>query len=255
VSDVSAAKPRKGTNIMKIFTIENDTNNITLHATVQDAEAVANAERFRNEAGLAKLATDWPAARLVEIWNSLPGVSPVKKFKDRQTAVRRIWKALETLGQPATAATEADEPAPVPEAVPAPDQAEEARVTIEPAAVAESTEPAPATPVAPQAPNVAPAEAPATKKTTARKAAPKTPKAPKAAKVAKSDGPREGSKMAQVIAMLQRENGATISEIMASMGWQKHTVRGFMAGAMKKAGFSVESFKPEGGERTYRISK
>ena len=35
----------------------------------------------------------------------------------------------------------------------------------------------------------------------------------------------------------------------------KHTVRGFMAGAMKKAGFTVESFKPDGGERTYRINK
>jgi hypothetical protein len=250
--DVSAAKPRKGTNTMKIFTIENDTNNITLHATVQEAEAVANAERFRNEAGLSKLAADWPAARLVEIWNSLPGVTPLKKFKDRQTAVARIWKALETLGQPTTAATAADEPAPVPEAAPAPDQIEEASATIEPAAIAESPEPAPATPAAPQAPDVAPAEAPATKKTTAKKAA---PKAPKAAKVAKSDGPREGSKMAQVIAMLQRENGATISEIMSSMGWQKHTVRGFVAGAMKKAGYTVESFKPEGGERSYRISK
>jgi hypothetical protein len=42
---------------------------------------------------------------------------------------------------------------------------------------------------------------------------------------------------------------------MKTMGWQKHTVRGFMAGAMKKAGFTVESFKPEGGERTYRINK
>jgi hypothetical protein len=235
---------------MKIFTIENDTNNITLHATVQEAEAVANAERFRNEAGLSKLAADWPASRLVEIWNSLPGVTPLKKFKDRQTAVARIWKALETLGQPTTAATEVDEPTPAPEAVPVPDQAEEASLTAEPTAV--SPEPAPATPVTQQAPDVAPAEATSTKKTTARKAAPKSPKA---AKVAKSDGPREGSKMAQVIAMLQRENGATISEIMSSMGWQKHTVRGFVAGAMKKAGYTVESFKPDGGERTYRISK
>ena len=54
--------------------------------------------------------------------------------------------------------------------------------------------------------------------------------------------------------MLQRPEGATLSEIMTSMGWQKHTVRGFMAGAMKKAGYTVESFKPEGGERTYRIA-
>ena len=40
---------------------------------------------------------------------------------------------------------------------------------------------------------------------------------------------------------------------MDQMGWQKHTVRGFMAGAMKKAGYAVESFKPEGGERTYQL--
>jgi hypothetical protein len=44
--------------------------------------------------------------------------------------------------------------------------------------------------------------------------------------------------------MLPREEGATLSEIMTSMGWQRHTVRGFMAGGMKKAGYHVESFKP-----------
>jgi len=54
--------------------------------------------------------------------------------------------------------------------------------------------------------------------------------------------------------MLQRKNGATITEIMKAMGWQKHTVRGFIAGALKGAGYEVESFKPEGGERTYRIN-
>src|ERR1700688_2398938 len=83
---------------MKSFTIENETNNITIHATVQDAEAVANAERFRNEGGFAKLAADWPAARLVDVWNSLPGATRVKKFKDRATAVNRIWKAIQSLG-------------------------------------------------------------------------------------------------------------------------------------------------------------
>jgi hypothetical protein len=54
---------------------------------------------------------------------------------------------------------------------------------------------------------------------------------------------------------LHRKNGATISEIMKTMGWQMHTVRGFVAGAMKKAGYAVESFKPESGERTHRINK
>jgi hypothetical protein len=54
---------------------------------------------------------------------------------------------------------------------------------------------------------------------------------------------------------LQRKNGAAITEIMHSMGWQRHTVRGFMAGAMKKAGYTVESFKPDGGQRSYRLPK
>jgi hypothetical protein len=84
----------------------------------------------------------------------------------------------------------------------------------------------------------------------------KTAKAPKkAAKAPESAGPREGTKTAQVVAMLQRKNGATLAEIMEKMSWQKHTVRGFMAGAMKKAGFTVESFKSDKGERTYRINQ
>jgi hypothetical protein len=75
---------------MKHFTIENETNSITIHGSAKDAEAVPNSERFSSEAALAKLAANWPAARLIEIWNSLPGETPVRKFKDRATAVSRI---------------------------------------------------------------------------------------------------------------------------------------------------------------------
>lgn len=39
----------------------------------------------------------FPAAVLVEIWNGLPGTTPVKKFKDRATGLRRLWQALEAL--------------------------------------------------------------------------------------------------------------------------------------------------------------
>jgi hypothetical protein len=81
------------------------------------------------------------------------------------------------------------------------------------------------------------------------------PKGKKVVKAKDAAAPREGSKTAQVVTMLQRKGGATLAEVMKKMGWQKHTVRGFMAGAMKKAGYQVESFKPEGGERTYRINK
>jgi hypothetical protein len=237
--DVSAAEPRK-TNTMKIFTIEHDTNNITVHATTQDAAAVANAERFRNEAGLLRLAADWPAARLVEIWNSLPGVSPVKKFTDRQTSVSRIWKTLQSLGQ---VAPTGDEQPLVAEAVPI----EEGNELTEPtAAIPDTPEAATATPIAPQTPDVASEDTPATKKTTSRKNAPKAPKAAKA--------PRESSKTAQVVAMLQRTEGATLSEIMASMGWQKHTVRGFVSILGSKGGEKIESSKNAAGERVYSIA-
>jgi hypothetical protein len=101
-----------------------------------------------------------------------------------------------------------------------------------------------------QAAKGAPAKGKTTKKATPAKNA---PKAKKAAKEPEAAGPREGSKTAQVVAMLQRKNGATLPEIMEKMGWLKHTVRGFMAGAMKKAGYTVESFKSDKGERTYKI--
>src|SRR4051812_23085359 len=38
----------------------------------------------------------WPLKRLVEIWNALPGVTPVEKFTSRQIALERIWRALES---------------------------------------------------------------------------------------------------------------------------------------------------------------
>jgi hypothetical protein len=97
-------------------------------------------------------------------------------------------------------------------------------------------------------------KAAATAKSKRAPAAKNAPKAKKAPKTQESAGPREGSKTAQVVALLQRKNGATLTEIMDKMGWQKHTVRGFMAGAMKKAGHAVESFKSDKGERTYRIN-
>src|SRR5438876_7879039 len=50
---------------------------------------------FSTEAELATLAESWPVTRLVNIWNALPGVPPVRKFTDRKTAIRRIWAALQ----------------------------------------------------------------------------------------------------------------------------------------------------------------
>lgn len=79
-------------------------------------------------------------------------------------------------------------------------------------------------------------------KTEAREAATKAPVS------------RENSKQAQVIALLKREQGATIAQICQATGWQPHTVRGTFAGTFKKRlGLALTSDKTAGGERVYRI--
>jgi hypothetical protein len=51
--------------------------------------------------------------------------------------------------------------------------------------------------------------------------------------------PREGTKQETVLALLRREEGATIAQICEATGWQQHTVRGFFAGLKKRQGISV----------------
>ncbi|WP_066018811.1 DUF3489 domain-containing protein [Endozoicomonas atrinae] len=66
---------------------------------------------------------------------------------------------------------------------------------------------------------------------------------------------RTGTKLHTVIELLARPEGAAIEEIMDKTGWQKHTVRGTFAGALKKRlGLTIESEKPEGQDRIYRIT-
>ncbi|MBC7286048.1 DUF3489 domain-containing protein [Hoeflea sp.] len=70
----------------------------------------------------------------------------------------------------------------------------------------------------------------------------------------KARRPREGTKQATLIAMLRAPDGATIEEIMAATEWLGHTVRGAMAGALKKKlGLEVTSEKVEGRGRVYRL--
>jgi len=65
---------------------------------------------------------------------------------------------------------------------------------------------------------------------------------------------REGTKQALLIEMLRVENGATIAEIVEATGWQPHTVRGAIAGALKKKlGLDVTSEKVEGRGRVYKL--
>jgi hypothetical protein len=66
--------------------------------------------------------------------------------------------------------------------------------------------------------------------------------------------PRANTKQAMLITMLRRPDGADLDEIAEATGWQKHTIRGAISGALKKKlGLQVTSTKDGQGRRVYRL--
>jgi nucleoid-associated protein YgaU len=81
---------------------------------------------------------------------------------------------------------------------------------------------------------------PARRKASAKEAKAKA-KPAKAAPAAKPT-PRTGTKQARMIELLSRPEGATVEQIAAATGWQKHTIRGAISGALKKKlGLKIET--------------
>ena len=206
---------------MQTFTIDSE-NNITVFSSYKEAKTsdATDAVIFTTEKELGGLAAHWPTHRLVDIWNSLPGATPVKKFTDRKTAIARIWKAIQSL----QAVPEVEK-----KAVPARDVG--TGRAAKPKAIPHGG-------------------------TKGRKPVPS-----KAKGKAATDGPtdakesREGSKKAAILALLRKPDGATLKDLMAATGWQAHSVRGFISGAIvKKMGLKVESKKRDDGERTYSLA-
>ena len=65
---------------------------------------------------------------------------------------------------------------------------------------------------------------------------------------------KPASKLDTLEKLLGRKNGASIAEMTKATGWQQHSVRGAMAGAMKKRGHTIASEKLDG-TRRYRIEE
>lgn len=62
------------------------------------------------------------------------------------------------------------------------------------------------------------------------------------------------TKRDQVLALLRQSGGASINAIVKATGWQEHSVRGFLAGTVrKKLGLNLES-KKQDGQRIYRVT-
>src|SRR5713226_3926251 len=168
---------------MTTFTIDSDDHIKTTSATQKHQ----GMDQFSSLDELAQLAEPWPAARLVRIWNGLPGATAVKRFTDRKTAVSRIWKVLQDQ-----------------------DDDSAAKPKLRRTKGARSTKPS----------------------------------------------ARAGTKKAHIMRLLERPNGASMTEIMRATDWQPHTVRGFISRALvHDLRLHVTRFKREKGQPAYRLQR
>jgi biotin operon repressor len=83
---------------------------------------------------------------------------------------------------------------------------------------------------------------PAGKPKSERGAGPQTPPATDdvSPSAAPSCSPAETSKTARVIALLQRQDGASLDELVAETGWQRHTTRAALT-SLRKKGYVIAS--------------
>ena len=83
----------------------------------------------------------------------------------------------------------------------------------------------------------------------------KAPRSKPAEVVADAGSYRSGSKGEMIVGLLKQARGATITELTDAIGWQAHSVRGFISGTLKKnRGFLIVRVKGEDGQPRYRIA-
>ncbi len=95
---------------------------------------------------------------------------------------------------------------------------------------------------------------PAKKRSPAASSVPAATPTQAAAGEPKAKKSKAGSKQARVIAMLQSPAGATITAMMKATGWQQHSVRGFLAGVVRKRLKLKLGSSEVDGNRVYRIT-
>ena len=90
-------------------------NHVRVHAATKPVHVPPGAYRFADQRQLGRLSGGWQGERLVDIWNKLPDTKKVSRFTDRNTAIRRIWGAVQklqtALPEPRGTAARTSEPA------------------------------------------------------------------------------------------------------------------------------------------------
>jgi hypothetical protein len=137
-------RDRKETTAMKTFVLDAD-HNITSYASQEAASnAVPPGDAFTTVAGLKTALKQLSAATVVGIWNSLTGVTPVKKFASLDVAAKRIFNELQKLGGSADDTTETAPAAESAKRAPNKAKAKSAKATRTPKAAKKAKAPKPA---------------------------------------------------------------------------------------------------------------
>lgn len=220
------------------FTIDTE-NNITAYATEEEANANPNMRfAFADGASLRTILGENPDL-VQELAANLPGVEAGRTFKDSAAASRTIWAGIQYLAK----------------AVHAPEKPVKTARVRATGAVAASKAPKASKKATPKKKRTLPAK-PRREREKAKTAKPAKKERARATGDATQTGPREGTKAAKLVELLKRPDGATLREIVKKFDWLPHTTRALLSagGSLRKMGIVVESFKPEDGERTYRIA-
>jgi predicted HTH transcriptional regulator len=154
--------------------------------------------------------------QLQEWYNSIPGEAPVKRLRNRPTAIERIWDAMRRMA-----------------GIDVPHSEEPIEVELE---------------------EVKPAKKERVAKPKPVKSAPKA-KAAKVAKPEEPANPvatRSGTKREQLIAMVSRKSGASMDELTQAFGWQKHTVRGLLSTLNASGAIHTSTSKNAAGVAVYQ---
>lgn len=202
-------------------------NEIVAYPSRKEAEAAAeqasdDIHGFDSADSLESVLASGPATRAVEVWNGLPGVEPVKGFKSKGVAAKRIFQRLQSLGDGANAEDETTQDE-VPEPVAKPKKAKRERK-----------------PKADKKP---------------RKSAKKAKKAKPPKKERRAKAVKGESKKAQVVNLL-RHSGATLEEIVKLSGWSAGSAKMFIGWIQLFTGFGIKSIssdKNSAGERVYVV--
>lgn len=192
-----------------MFSIDEELN-VTFYPDPATMPAREDLKYFSTRQDLGKLLKGQTRPQLAALWNTFAGtpgfddLKPIKSFTHSPIdAINRIWDALQRL-KGETAKT----------VVETPGQQTEAPTRIDVAA-----------------PNVPVAKPKAPRKS---KRVPKPKAAPQK---------RDGTKKALLISLISRKTGASMEELMQRLGWQRHTLRGFISTLASKGAFKARSEK------------